>query len=161
MDLTDVIINQQSNTNTPTYMQTLIRVCDKIKNDNGWIEVKNGMLGDYFEIKSFNNTLILKPYLDDVESLGLKKLNDTFIRENPLYKSKFTDYKCIPYFIENEIGTVLFIYAAKETKNTLTDLRKEMLYLSNQLHEILNGKKIEIPSGKKPNEIIMLKIVNK
>ncbi len=158
MDDLSVIINLGEQViRSPSYLETLSRVCKKIETDN-WTYVNKGVLGHYMEIKSYDKSPKLKGYTDDFASLEFKMIDAKIINNHPLYSLKFKGYEIQPYLYEDNHCKILFIYGVADQlttpeSKTLNDLRREMLSIMSQLQQIM--------SGQRPNEIAILKMQQK
>jgi len=138
--------------------EILIELCDQIKNDDGWREVKGGFIKDYFENASSSKLPILKRYESYFEAAGFK-YQAGYVEKNFFLSAKFKDYQARAY----ELKGIIFIYASynpsieTSMKSTAGELSKILMPELNKLKEKISNINSAEKDYKKPLEILMLK----
>jgi hypothetical protein len=156
-----ILIHETFTTNQLTDEELLIDLCNEIRNDNGWKEIKGGFLKEYFENTSNSKLSILKRYESYFETIGFKPINK-YVETHFLLNAKFKDYQTRAY----ELKGIIFIYAKYEPnledkmKNSIGMLSKLLMPELEQLKEEFQKINLQEKEINKPLEIIMLKFPN-
>jgi len=138
--------------------EMLKELCNEIRMDDGWKEIKGGFIKDYFENTSTSKLPILKRYESYFVAAGFKPVKD-YVEKNFFLSSKFKDYQASAYSLKG----IIFIYAVykpsmeSKAKEAAGELSKILMPQLMELESKLKSGKPSNYSDKKPLEIIMLK----